>query len=79
MGTAPCPKPIGLKASSRRQTHGFLAGKAFAGYRARGGKETAPLPDFYIGARAAVSGKTLITRDVKRYRTYFPTVELNSP
>jgi predicted nucleic acid-binding protein len=56
----------------------FLAGKAFLTYR-RGGVKTTPLPDFYIGAHAAVSGHRLLTRDARRYRTYFPTVELIAP
>jgi predicted nucleic acid-binding protein len=54
----------------------FLAGKSFLAYRRRGGKRTSPLPDFYIGAHAAVRGYRLLTRDAARYRTYFPTVEL---
>jgi hypothetical protein len=58
---------------------GFLAGKAFLQYRRRGGRKTAPLPDFYIGAHAAVRGHRLLTRDATRYRTYFPTVELICP
>jgi predicted nucleic acid-binding protein len=57
----------------------FLAGKAFLQYRRRGGARTAPLPDFYIGAHAAVAGFQLLTRDPTRYRTYFPTVELIAP
>ena len=57
----------------------FLAGKAFVKYRRRGGVRTAPLPDFYIGAHAAVAGFRLLTRDTKRYRTYFPSVELIGP
>jgi predicted nucleic acid-binding protein len=57
----------------------FLAGKAFATYRRRGGAKTTPLPDFYIGAHAAIVGCRLLTRDVRRYRTYFPTVELIGP
>jgi predicted nucleic acid-binding protein len=57
----------------------FLAGKAFVRYRRRGGAKTAPLPDFYIGAHAAVAGFRLLTRDAKRYRTCFPTVELIAP
>jgi predicted nucleic acid-binding protein len=57
----------------------FLAGKAFVDYRRRGGARRSPLPDFYIGAHAAVSGHRLLTRDPNRYRTYFPTVELISP
>jgi predicted nucleic acid-binding protein len=58
---------------------GFLAGKAFVGYRRSGGTRRSPLPDFYIGAHAAVHGLTLLTRDATRYRTYFPTVTLISP
>jgi predicted nucleic acid-binding protein len=58
---------------------GFLAGKAFLAYRKRGGERRTPLPDFYIGAHAAVRGYRLLTRDVARYRTYFPTVELVAP
>jgi predicted nucleic acid-binding protein len=57
----------------------FLAGRAFASYRQRGGRKLAPLPDFFIGAHAAVSGLRLLTRDATRYRTYFPTVELIAP
>ena len=58
---------------------GFLAGKAFSRYRRRGGPRITPLPDFYIGAHAAVAGYRLMTRDPSRYRTYFPTVDLISP
>lgn len=57
----------------------FLAGKAFAAYRRRGGAKTSPLPDFFIGAHAAVRGYRLLTRDARRYRTYFPTLDLISP
>jgi hypothetical protein len=57
----------------------FLAGKAFLQYRKRGGAHRAPLPDFYIGAHAAVAGFRILTRDDARYRTYFPTVSLISP
>lgn len=57
----------------------FLAGKAFLGYRRRGGTRRSPLPDFYIGAHAAVAGLGLVTRDATRYRTYFPTVDLIAP
>jgi predicted nucleic acid-binding protein len=57
----------------------FLAGKCFVEYRRRGGSRGSPLPDFYIGAHAAVSGFRLLTRDVARYRSYFPTVELITP
>jgi predicted nucleic acid-binding protein len=58
---------------------GFVAGKAFLAYRKRGGERRSPLPDFYIGAHAAVRGYRLLTRDATRYRTYFPTVKLIAP
>ncbi|MFT4015174.1 MAG: type II toxin-antitoxin system VapC family toxin [Paracoccus sp. (in: a-proteobacteria)] len=58
---------------------GFLAGKAYLGYRRRGGARTSPLPDFYIGAHAAVRDYALLTRDAARYATYFPTVPLITP
>lgn len=58
---------------------GFVAGKAFLAYRRRGGQKRSPLPDFFIGAHAAVRGYRLLTRDVARYRTYFPTVTLIAP
>jgi predicted nucleic acid-binding protein len=57
----------------------FLAGKSFVDYRHRGGTKTAPLPDFYIGAHAAVAKFSLLTRDAVRYRTYFPTVKVIAP
>jgi len=57
----------------------FLAGKCFQRYRRRGGVRTSTLPDFYIGAHAAVSGLALLTRDAARYRTYFPGLEVISP
>lgn len=58
---------------------GFLAAKAFADYRRRGGTRHAPLSDFYIGAHAMVNGYPLITRDTSRFRTYFPGLELVTP
>jgi predicted nucleic acid-binding protein len=57
----------------------FLAGKAFLQYRRRSGARRSPLPDFYIGAHAAVAGFQLLTRDASRYRTYFPSVALIAP
>ncbi len=57
----------------------FVAGKAFRAYRRRGGLKTAPLPDFYIGAHAAVQGMEILTRDPKRYTSYFPTVKIIEP
>ncbi len=58
---------------------GFLAGKCFVDYRRRGGARHAPLPDFYIGAHAAVRSLALLTRDPARYRTYFPSLTLIAP
>lgn len=57
----------------------FLAGKCFERYRRRGGTKRSPLPDFYIGAHAAVAGMTLLTRDARRYRTYFPKLRIIAP
>ncbi|GAB3218913.1 type II toxin-antitoxin system VapC family toxin [Glycomyces halotolerans] len=57
----------------------FLAGKAFGVYRRRGGTKRAPLPDFYIGAHAAVRGYRLLTRETARYRTYFPKLDVVGP
>jgi hypothetical protein len=58
---------------------GFLAGKCFVKYRRSGGKRRSPLPDFYIGAHAAIQGIALLTRDMNRYKTYFPKLVLISP
>lgn len=58
---------------------GFLAGKCFLQYRRKGGLRNSPLPDFYIGAHAAIERLALLTRDIARYRTYFPTVEILAP
>lgn len=57
----------------------FLAGKAFQRYRRQGGTRTGVLPDFFIGAHAAVMGWTLLTRDARRYRRYFPSLDLRTP
>ena len=57
----------------------FLAGKAFLDYRRNGGAWSSTLPDFFIGAHAAVAELRLLTRDATRYRTYFPSVQLTSP
>lgn len=57
----------------------FLAGKCFLRYRKEGGSRRSPLPDFFIGAHAAISGLTLLTRDAKRYRTYFPSLRIVAP
>jgi hypothetical protein len=57
----------------------FLAGKAFIQYRDRGGKRRSLLPDFFIGAHAAVAGYRVLTRDPRRYRSYFPKLDLIAP
>jgi len=57
----------------------FLAGKVFLRYRKRAGAKSSPLPDFYIGAHAAVEQLRLMTRDVRRFRTYYPKVKLIAP
>lgn len=58
---------------------GFLAGKAFVQYRRASGARTSPLPDFYIGAHAAIEAMVLLTRDAKRYRSYYPGLQLICP
>jgi predicted nucleic acid-binding protein len=57
----------------------FLAGKVFLKYRRSGGARTAPLPDFFIGAHAAVAGYTLLTRDARRFSAYFPRLRVIAP
>ncbi len=57
----------------------FSAGKAFRQYRRRGGTRRSPLPDFFVGAHAMIGGYELLTRDPRRYRTYFPAVRLIAP
>lgn len=57
----------------------FLAARSYRTYRRRGGVRRSPLPDFYIGAHAAVAGYRLLTRDAARYRTYFPTLQIITP
>jgi predicted nucleic acid-binding protein len=57
----------------------FMAGKSYLAYRRRGGTRRSPLPDFFIGAHAAVAGYLLMTRDATRYRTYFPKLPLIVP
>ena len=58
---------------------GFLAGKCFLKYRESGGTRRSPLPDFYIGAHAAIRKMSLLTRDKNRYKTYFPKLEIIAP
>ena len=57
----------------------FLAGKCYAKYRKAGGNRRSPLPDFYIGAHAAVRGWRLLSRDKGRYQSYFPNLEVMAP
>jgi predicted nucleic acid-binding protein len=57
----------------------FLAGQCFVKYRRRGGDRRSPMPDFYIGAHAAIAGFTLLTRDARRYTTYFPSLRIVAP
>jgi predicted nucleic acid-binding protein len=57
----------------------FLAGKVFLAYRRSGGAKRSPLPDFYIGAHAALAGHRLLTRDAGRYHTYFPRLDIIAP
>lgn len=57
----------------------FLAGKCFERYLRAGGTRTAPLPDFFIGAHAAIEDLTLLTRDVRRFRAYFPKLRILAP
>jgi hypothetical protein len=57
----------------------FLAARCFLTYRRRGGKKSSTLPDFFIGAHAAVVGIPLLTRDIARYRTYFPKLKIITP
>ncbi len=57
----------------------FLAGQCFVKYRRRGGARRSPMPDFYIGAHAALTGLTLLTRDARRYRAYFPRLRIVAP
>jgi predicted nucleic acid-binding protein len=57
----------------------FLAGKCFLDYRRKDGRKRSPLPDFYIGAHAEISGMTLLTHDTPRYRSYFPALQIIAP
>ena len=70
---------IGLRYVNFSRESLFLAAQAYKTYRQRGGTKTAPLPDFFIGAHASALGIPIITRDITRYETYFPSVTLISP
>ena len=69
-------RQTGLKEVAVPREALFLAGKVFLQYRRRRGAKSGVLPDFFIGAHAAVAGIPILTRDVRRYRTYFPSVEI---
>lgn len=71
--------PVELQREALPWEAAFLAGKCFIEYRRRGGQKRSPLPDFYIGAHAAVTGRALLTRDPRRYRSFFGRLELISP
>jgi predicted nucleic acid-binding protein len=70
---------IGLEFVEFPRASLFLAGKTFGRYRLSGGTRTSVLPDFFIGAQASVLDLPILTRDVRRYRTYFPSVHLITP
>jgi predicted nucleic acid-binding protein len=69
----------GVTMSPVPKTALFLAGKVFTQYRSAGGVRSGVLPDFFIGAHAQVEQLPLLTRDIRRYRSYFPTVNLIAP
>jgi predicted nucleic acid-binding protein len=71
--------PAGIKVMPLSNSASFAAGHAFAAYRKRKGEKTGVLADFFIGAQAEAEGWTLLTRDVARYKTYFPSVKLIHP
>jgi predicted nucleic acid-binding protein len=71
--------PARLERDDLPREAAFLAGKCFVEYRRRGGIRRSPLPDFYIGAHAAVTGRALLTRDNRRYRALLPALTLISP
>jgi predicted nucleic acid-binding protein len=71
--------PLGLKREQLPWEAAFLAGQAHKQYRKRGGAKRSPLPDFYIGAHAAIAGHTLLTRDAERYRAYYPRLSVIAP
>jgi predicted nucleic acid-binding protein len=70
---------LGVRRLALPYEAGFLAGRAFVSYRRAGGARSSPLPDFYIGAHAAVDGLEVITRDARRIRSHFPRVTIVSP
>ncbi|MDI9333043.1 MAG: type II toxin-antitoxin system VapC family toxin [Cytophagales bacterium] len=71
--------PAGIKVMPISNSASFAAGHAYAAYRKRKGGKTGVLADFFIGAQAQAEGWTLLTRDVARYKTYFPHIKLIHP
>lgn len=72
-------RTLGLELRDLPRPALFLAAKAYVQYRRRGGSRGQVLPDFFIGAHAAVEGWHLLTRDARRFRTYFPTLQVLAP
>jgi len=72
-------RDLGLQFQPISKSALYLAGKVFGRYKAAGGTRASNIPDFFIGAQAQVAGLPLLTRDVRRYRTYFPAIELIAP
>ena len=70
---------VGLEVAPIPRAALFVAGKAFGRHRAQSGPRPGMLPDFFIGAHAATLGVPLLTRDARRYRSYFPTLEFVTP
>ncbi|MGH2702842.1 MAG: type II toxin-antitoxin system VapC family toxin [Actinomycetota bacterium] len=71
--------PGGIEREDLPWEAGFLAGKCFLAYRRARGQRRSPLPDFYIGAHAAITGRALLTRDPKRYEEHFPRLTILAP
>lgn len=71
--------PLNLRREQLPWEAAFLAGQAHKQYRKRGGAKRSPLPDFYIGAHAAIAGHTLLTRDAERYQAYYPRLSVIAP
>ena len=72
-------RDLGMQFQSISKSALYLAGKVFGRYKAAGGARASNIPDFFIGAHAQIARLPLLTRDVRRYRTYFPDVELIAP